>query len=353
MKRFYLIRHGEPDFPGGKTMCLGSTDLHLSSLGRLQAVLAGESIKDIPNIRLFSSPLARAFQTAQSFRLPITILPGLRERYMGQWEGLTFEEIKERFPQLYAARSADPMLPVPGQEREEDALRRFNESILEQLRQKEDHTPVFVAHSGVMKLFIRQFAPLPKPAYGSVLAVDWDGEKFSAIGQPEQPHPPLTPELCQKLLQGIFVPPAIVKHCKAVFEKAMLITDALKNRGVPLDKDLIAAGAYLHDIARTEPDHPEAGKELLCRLGYPEAGSIIALHHSPKAAEQLDEAAIVYLADKLILENFPVSLGERFGESERKCVTSEQRDLHKQRYEAAKTLGQRINGLCGCDIVEL
>ena len=27
MKRVYLIRHGLPDFPGGKRMCIGSTDI--------------------------------------------------------------------------------------------------------------------------------------------------------------------------------------------------------------------------------------------------------------------------------------------------------------------------------------
>ncbi len=353
MKRIYFIRHGEPDFPEGKTMCLGSTDLHLSLLGRLQAVLAAEHLKGTPNIRLFSSPLARAVQTAQSFRLPITTLPGLREREMGIWEGLTFDEIQIKYPQLYEARGIDPMLAVPGQEEEQKALLRFQEAVFQGVRLAGSDTPVFVAHSGVLKLFIREFAPLPRPAYGCVIPVDTDGMRFYGAGEPQQPRPPLTPDLCQKLLQGIFTPPGIVKHCRAVSAKAAELTDHLADAGVTLNRALIISAAYLHDLMRTEPNHGEAAGAIMTRLGYGEIGETISLHHDPKVAANLDEAAIVYLADKLILEHFPVSISQRFEESGKKCKTPEQKELHKARYHAARSLAERINALCGKTVAEL
>ncbi len=353
MKRIYLIRHGEPEFPEGKTMCLGSTDLHLSALGRLQAVLAAEYLKDIPDVRLFSSPLARAVQTAQSFRLPITTLPGLRERDMGIWDGLTFEEIKATYPELYKARAIDPMLSVPGQEDEKKALLRFRECVYQGLRLAGEGTPVFVAHSGVLKLFIREFAPLPSPPYGSVIAVDTDGINFYDAGEPMQPTPSLSEDLRLKLLQGIFTPPNIVKHCTAVAKKAAELADCLEAAGVTLDRELTVSSAYLHDMMRTEPNHWEAGRVLLEKLGYPDVGKIVALHHSPIAAENLDEAAIVFLADKLVLESFPVTLSQRFEDSANKCRTPEQKAIHRARYDAARSIGERINALCGKAVVPL
>ena len=63
MRHIYLIRHGLPDFPNEKKMCLGKTDLPLSKLGKLQAGLLLPHFHN-QQITVFSSPLTRARQTA-------------------------------------------------------------------------------------------------------------------------------------------------------------------------------------------------------------------------------------------------------------------------------------------------
>ena len=114
MKTVYLIRPALPDFPGGKRMCIGTTDIPLGEKGLMQAA---EMAKKLPAVTaVFSSPLIRAVQTAEAIGLPVTVLDDLREMHAGAWDGLTFDEIRQRYPELYAARATDLTIPLPGAE---------------------------------------------------------------------------------------------------------------------------------------------------------------------------------------------------------------------------------------------
>ena len=106
MRRVYLIRHGEPDFPGGKRMCLGRTDLPLSPVGRMRAAMAGAYLRDAGISAVFSSPLRRAAGTAAHIGAPVSTDAGFAEADYGVWDGLTFEEIRRDYPALYARRGA-------------------------------------------------------------------------------------------------------------------------------------------------------------------------------------------------------------------------------------------------------
>ena len=77
------------------------------------------------------------------------------------------------------------------------------------------------------------------------------------------------------------------------------------------------AAGLLHDIARERPSHAQAGAEIISGLGYPEVAAIAAPHMDidNNAAEALGEAAIVYLADKMVKESTVVSLEERLSQS--------------------------------------
>ena len=80
----------EKMFPGGKGMCIGSTDIPMGEAGLIQA---RDMAKKLPAVTaVFSSPLIRAVQTAQAIGMSVTILDDLREMYAGEWDGLTFEE---------------------------------------------------------------------------------------------------------------------------------------------------------------------------------------------------------------------------------------------------------------------
>ncbi len=108
--KVYLMRHGEVQ-NGGERRYNGHIDIDITPTGveqmrRLAERLAGSSIA-----ALYCSDLKRTVRGAEiiskSINVTFTALRELRERSVGTWEGLTAEEIKERFPAEYAAWRAD------------------------------------------------------------------------------------------------------------------------------------------------------------------------------------------------------------------------------------------------------
>lgn len=152
--------------------------------------------------------------------------------------------------------------------------------------------------------------------------------------------PPLTPALCEALLDAAGTPEQVRHHCRAVAEKA----DALARQLPPgaVDRDGLYAAALLHDIARTFPDHARVGAEWMEALGYPEIAGWIACHHDLPAPERVSEAVVLYLADKLIQEDREVTLEERFTKSEEKCRSPEALEKHRARYAQALAARQCV-----------
>jgi alpha-ribazole phosphatase len=108
--RVYLMRHGEVLNDGEKRynghIDIDITDRGVEQMHRLAGLLVGKPLSAI-----YSSDLIRATRGAEiiakSKGLVFTRIRGLRERSVGDWEGLTAEEIKERYPGEYAAWRAD------------------------------------------------------------------------------------------------------------------------------------------------------------------------------------------------------------------------------------------------------
>ena len=181
MKKVYLIRHGLPDFPGGKRMCLGITDIPMGDEGLAQAAHMAATLP--PVTAVFSSPLTRARQTAGAIGMPVTVLPGLREMYAGEWDGLTFDEIRTRYPELYAARARNLMLPLPGSEDHGEAAVRFA-SAMETAAQTAPGDFAVVAHGGVIAQFLQSVTgSWYKPGYAEVICLAWDDGRFSIAAE--------------------------------------------------------------------------------------------------------------------------------------------------------------------------
>ena len=140
----YLIRHGETE--GSETKHYkGSIDVPMSKNGveqirKTSAFIqnmiqdAGYRIQDKKNHEscivhrassklsaVYCSPLSRALKSAEiiaeSNGLNPIVISDLRERSFGVWEGMTFTEIKERYPQEFEAWAGNPLRysPVDGE----------------------------------------------------------------------------------------------------------------------------------------------------------------------------------------------------------------------------------------------
>lgn len=98
-----LVRHGETDW-NRTGRCQGRSDIELNDNGRRQARELGLSLRDADISAVYSSDLKRAISTAEEVArhhgLAVEIDPDLREMDQGEFEGLLFTEIRERYPDI-------------------------------------------------------------------------------------------------------------------------------------------------------------------------------------------------------------------------------------------------------------
>ncbi|MFJ6072709.1 histidine phosphatase family protein [Streptomyces sp. NPDC093065] len=111
---FVLLRHGEtPLTPQKRFSGSGGSDPSLSSVGREQAEKVAASLARRGTIEaVVASPLARTRETAgivaARLGLEVAVEEGLRETDFGAWEGLTFGEVRDRYPGDLDAWLASP-----------------------------------------------------------------------------------------------------------------------------------------------------------------------------------------------------------------------------------------------------
>lgn len=160
-------------------------------------------------------------------------------------------------------------------------------------------------------------------------------------------------EECRRIWERYGTPGAVRDHCQAVERQAAGLAQALLAAGHPVDTALVQAAALLHDVARTQKDHPAAGARILVREGYPRVASVILRHHDWErggaGADDL-EAAIVCLADKQVQGTGQVSLEERFGASrsrfEQQENGTEALAAWEKRYQQARFLEEVLMKKC-------
>lgn len=105
MTTILLARHGETDW-NRENRFQGHADPPLNETGRAQAAELATALADEPLAAVYSSPLRRAFETAQIVAAPHGLEPvavdALREVDVGSWQGLTRGEIEVRLPEQFA-----------------------------------------------------------------------------------------------------------------------------------------------------------------------------------------------------------------------------------------------------------
>lgn len=109
-------------------------------------------MSETPGFRIWTSCLKRTIQTARLVKAPQEHLAALNELDTGVCDGMTYEEIAERYPIEFAARDEDKFLyRYPGGESYCDLLERV-EPVLNRLR-TEDNVMV-VAHQAVLRCLL-------------------------------------------------------------------------------------------------------------------------------------------------------------------------------------------------------
>lgn len=154
-----LWRHGQTTW-NVEHRFQGQTDIPLDETGEAQAEYTAKRLATLrPNV-IFASDLSRAQQTAAALNaltgLPVTLDKDLRERFGGDWEGLSDEEIRERYPAERATwnpPNGEPTLVVA--DRVAVALARIADTLAD------GQLAVAVGHGAALRLGMERILGLP------------------------------------------------------------------------------------------------------------------------------------------------------------------------------------------------
>lgn len=170
-----LLRHGETAHTVEKRFSgFGGADPELTALGERQAAaaadrLAAERLGAGDGIdAVVSSPMRRARQTADAaasvLELDVREVEGFRECAFGDWEGLTFAEVREGWPGELAAWLADPTAAPPGGESFADVRRRVLVARDKLLARYAASAVLVVAHVTPIKVLVSDALGAPAAA---------------------------------------------------------------------------------------------------------------------------------------------------------------------------------------------
>lgn len=115
-----LIRHGQTDW-NKEYRVQGQSNLPLNESGIVQAEAIAQALKDEKVEAIYSSPLSRAFGTAQAVselhQVEITTITELQEMDVGETDGLYYPDLKTKYPDFFRLWTVDaPQARFPGGE---------------------------------------------------------------------------------------------------------------------------------------------------------------------------------------------------------------------------------------------
>jgi probable phosphoglycerate mutase len=159
--RLILVRHGSTALTQ-QGRYSGRGDPPLTDEGEAQAMAAGGRVAGLSRdvTAILSSPLQRCLRTAELISaevgaVPVTVLEDLVECDFGQWEGLTFAEVQERWPREMQAWLGSTGVAPPGGESFQAVAKRARGALATIVRTNPGGVVVVVSHVTPIKLILR------------------------------------------------------------------------------------------------------------------------------------------------------------------------------------------------------
>jgi len=159
MTRIILVRHGQTEWNRVERF-RGRADVPLNSTGLAQAQATARRIAaEWRPAAVYSSPLSRALRTAEavarSFGLPVHPHHGLLDIHYGEWQGLTPDEVRQRWPQEARGWFEAPQVArIPGGETLDELRSRGFAAINDLAARHEGHTIVLVGHTVINRVIL-------------------------------------------------------------------------------------------------------------------------------------------------------------------------------------------------------
>jgi broad specificity phosphatase PhoE len=157
MTQLILVRHGETEW-NVEEVFRGRVDIELNETGIKQAELLAEYLGSLRIAAIYSSSLKRALTTAEIVahhqKLDVVITPGLIDFDFGEWQGLSHQEVKDRYKELYIQWLNHPeRVRMPAGETLDEVRNRAT-SVVNSVIVKHEGSVVLVSHRVVNKVLI-------------------------------------------------------------------------------------------------------------------------------------------------------------------------------------------------------
>jgi phosphoserine phosphatase len=158
MTSIYLVRHGQTAW-NKEEIFRGRSEVPLNETGLREASLAAEYFRGMEVQAIYSSPLARALQTAQKIAeevgQKVVPLEGIIDMSFGTWEGQPLRDVQKSDGERYRQWTEAPhLLKIPGGESLDEVRGRAMAALEEVIRPHSGKTVVLVSHRVVNKVLI-------------------------------------------------------------------------------------------------------------------------------------------------------------------------------------------------------
>lgn len=182
MLRIYLLRHGETTWNADNNRYCGRTDISLTEKGIRQAEAVKGQLKDITFLKVYSSPLQRAYNTACiASGMEVIKDDRLIEADFGNWEGKTREDFIAENKTLWDNWISDPAQYPAGGTGETGAaiVKRTDDFFRSLLDTYKEGNIMVVAHNGVNRLYMAHKLGMPLKNYRQLTQENSSITRFS------------------------------------------------------------------------------------------------------------------------------------------------------------------------------
>ena len=195
----YLARHGETDW-NREQRFQGQTDIGLNARGMDQAVRLGRRMTEVSIDAIYASDLMRAVATAQpsadAHDDQVRADQRLRERHFGMFEGHTYTDIQQRFPNEYLRwQQRDSDFTLQGGESLKQVSARIRDTLDDLAARHQGESILIVTHGGVLDLvyrYVNQIAlevPRAWPTNNAALNhLRYTSERWQMVSWGEEQH---------------------------------------------------------------------------------------------------------------------------------------------------------------------
>lgn len=189
VRNVYIVRHCQPIIKNGIHICIGKKDISLSKRGKEQAGQLADYFSNRHINHIYSSHLKRAKETAQLIagnNYEVVTKDNFSELDVGKWDGLTFHEIKQKYPEEYEERGKDlENYVVEGGE----SMALCRTRAMDELNKTIDESKgdiLIVTHAGVIRTILSSILDISiketfdyKIEYGSISLLNINEKKLS------------------------------------------------------------------------------------------------------------------------------------------------------------------------------